>query len=93
MLAQRCRQCANIRPALGQCLVFAGATSPCTIETAGQMDRNRWTDTFSNGLAIIIWHGLQDRYQASAILNLIELNFFRPYGSLPETAHFFIVMV
>ena len=47
MLAQRRGRWANISPALGQHLVFAGATSAasaCTIETAGQTDRTRRTE-------------------------------------------------
>ena len=47
--AQYCRQGANISPALGQRLVFAGvtsaaSTSTCTIETAGQTERDRHTE-------------------------------------------------
>ena len=41
MLAQRHRQWANISPALGQRLVFAGVACDCTMETAGQTDRQK----------------------------------------------------
>ena len=41
MLAQRPRRWANISPALGQCLMFAGAAWDCTIETAWQSQADR----------------------------------------------------
>ena len=39
MLAQRRGRWANISPALGQRLVFAGAACDCTMETTGQTER------------------------------------------------------
>ena len=49
MLAQRRRLWADISQALGQRLVFAGATSACTIESTGQTETagQNATDTLS----------------------------------------------
>ena len=41
MMAQRRGRRANISPALGQHLVFAGPACDCTMEIAGQTDRQK----------------------------------------------------
>ena len=50
MLAQRRRRWVSISPALGQRLMFAGATSPASvgmIEAAGQTDKQNATERLS----------------------------------------------